>query len=504
MIDAGEVDANAEHIIAIRRNVKPMYIEAFTQPPGFRLDKFISGDKHVIIGQKGTGKTAILRNIQADLSLKGWNTEYIIFRDTILEERELSTTPFSLVIDKQNFQSSTFYHHALKRLFISVMLRLASESVRPEDMEKPAGLLTDRAENLADIVRRTNLNEQVSVVAASLAYDASNVMVLLGGNQEPTNADIIRVFKSINDRLLTMLCNAISTSGKNIALFVDELHFSYAKELVLSDDAVLVRDAILALMSINDRMAREQLPAAIFSGVRSEYLTHPVIAQTELTTRLEAAGVRLGWETIPINKDHPLFTMATNRIATGLYQNGMRANNLIVIAESLVERLFTNGPPNEFLRQTWAKPRDLVRFLKIASTSFGSKTTLIRADFSSTMHQVAIESWGELKSALSSFLTTEGLTKFEDYLAQKASISLETESFCTYSMFQNDVSKCIGKDGQHHLSHIMKMLYMIGIFSTVRRKNNGELILHSFHRGQPNADVSGEISLHFLVAKAFS
>lgn len=251
-------------------------------------------------------------------------------------------------------------------------------------------------------------------------------------------------------------------------------------------------------------MAKQGLSAAIFSGVRSEYLTHPVIAKTELTTRLEAAGERLGWETIPISKTHPLFVMASKRIATGLYQSGRRGDNLQLIADSLVERLFVNGPQSEFLRQTWAKPRDLVRFLKVASKNFGDKTTLLRADFSSTMHQVAIESWGELKSALSSFLTTDGLTKFEDYLAQKASTSLENVSFCSYAVFQNDVNKCIGAESRHNILHVMKMLYMIGIFTTVRRKSNGDQIWHSFHRGQPNADLGGEVSLHFLVAKAFS
>lgn len=239
MIQAGEVDANAEHINALRRNVQPMYIEAFTQPPGFRLNTFVSCEKHVIIGQKGTGKTAILRNIQSKLHKDGWKTEYIIFRDTILEERELSVTPFSLVIEKEKFKSSTFYHHALKKLFICVMLRLVSESFEIVSETDHCDPLTKRAEHLVKITNNTIVEEQVSIVTASLVDDVRDVNILLESEGIPTDADIIRVLKSINDKLLAKLCQALLVSRKKVALFVDELHFSYAEEQALRDDAVL-------------------------------------------------------------------------------------------------------------------------------------------------------------------------------------------------------------------------------------------------------------------------
>jgi len=63
-IDVGETDANAEYFIAKRAKTEPMFQRAYyEQSTGFS-EELNDGHKFIIYGQKGTGKTAILRHLE--------------------------------------------------------------------------------------------------------------------------------------------------------------------------------------------------------------------------------------------------------------------------------------------------------------------------------------------------------------------------------------------------------------------------------------------------------
>lgn len=506
MIDAGEPDANVESSIARARDTEPLYVEGFFHPPLFDLMSLFQREKFFVLGQKGTGKTAILRNIERSLQGDGFATEYLVFRETILNESDIGNIPFHLIVDKERLRNSTYYHHALKRLFISVLLRLldpkadAVAEASSED-ERP---WTQRALELFNRARTTEIGQTVSLMVDSIFNDIADARRLLKLDRDPAAEDVIRLLKHLNDFLLTQLVRAARKLRTKAALIVDELHFAYADERSIRNDALLVRDTVLSIMSINERMQREALPVAVYAGVRSEYIIHPVIASSEVTTKLHSLGEQIGWETHPANRDHPLFEMAFNRIrasvAPQVQGDVNRQTNL------LLQRIFANVDQADFIQRTWGKPRDMVRFLKAVSRGFPTASTLADSQYDAAMRRVAIEAWEELKSGLSSFMSESGLQEIESYFKSVASRSLQSGGFAKYEEFARAMDRCrdTAMRALMPTDHFLNMLYMMGVYTTSRAVAGGRPILHSFHRGQRAPDPEGKVMLHFLVAKAFS
>ena len=88
-IDFGAPDANAEYAIATKANTSPIFLDAYVAPPLSDLEAFKRGERFLLLGLKGTGKTAVLREIKRDAKLADRSVEFLIFRNEILEEKDL-------------------------------------------------------------------------------------------------------------------------------------------------------------------------------------------------------------------------------------------------------------------------------------------------------------------------------------------------------------------------------------------------------------------------------
>ena len=110
-IDIGEPDANAEYYIAQKTEKKPLYLRAFYEWEGGVTREISEGSKFILFGQKGTGKTAILRHLESTTSDSA-PTSFIVFRKEIIEEANLAniatTFAASLVVDEEKIKDSKF------------------------------------------------------------------------------------------------------------------------------------------------------------------------------------------------------------------------------------------------------------------------------------------------------------------------------------------------------------------------------------------------------------
>src|ERR1700743_2083319 len=84
-IRIGEPDANAEYFAGLRSKREPIFLDCFFTIPNFPSSQFESGEKYLIYGQKGTGKTAALRYLETSARALG-TTEFLIFKKSFLEE----------------------------------------------------------------------------------------------------------------------------------------------------------------------------------------------------------------------------------------------------------------------------------------------------------------------------------------------------------------------------------------------------------------------------------
>ena len=224
-IDVGETDANAEYFIAKRTSTKPMYVRAYYEADSTFSDDLNAGTKFLLFGQKGTGKTAILRHIE-DASQGEYGTEFIVFRKEIIEEAQLAslaaTFSASVVVDEEKIRETKFYYHAMKRLLLTLLLSKTRdiESDIPEDASWFRKIYSQMA-------------------GSSVGHIASLVTDSVIGSLEAVHVDVAKATKGIvsvspataikrsNDAFSRFAYEQFKRRKLKARLFLDEMHFAY-------------------------------------------------------------------------------------------------------------------------------------------------------------------------------------------------------------------------------------------------------------------------------------
>jgi hypothetical protein len=313
----GEPDANAEYFAAKRQNIDPIFLRCFYRLPSFPTADFHSGAKYFLYGQKGTGKTAVLRSFERE-ALKSdskTKTEFLVFKKAIIEEADLlAYERLPVTIDEEDVKKTKHYHHALKRLIVLVLLSkilISNDQINEEELQDTnQRTLVKRLINspVADVIRLGF--ESIYSLLASAEIDVQSMT----DNRVSMSAG--RVIKRSNDDLTRFLCRRAKARSVKARLYVDEIHFAYRDEASLRNDAMLVRDLILACQSLNDRFAEEGIDIVIISSIRSEFLEHPIIATADVNHAVESVGHRLSWENFPYDSNHPLFSLMNLRMVS--------------------------------------------------------------------------------------------------------------------------------------------------------------------------------------------
>jgi hypothetical protein len=160
-IRVGEPDANAEYFAGQRTGHRPVFLDCFFTIPNFPTAEFNTGQKYLIYGQKGTGKTAALRHLASQRDSVG-KTGFLIFKKAFLEEidvHEFAKLP--LMLDEEAIKQFKHYHHTIKRLLILLVLNKArsgpatTAEIDDSEIDAESRSLLKRifASGVADVIR---------------------------------------------------------------------------------------------------------------------------------------------------------------------------------------------------------------------------------------------------------------------------------------------------------------------------------------------------------------
>ena len=497
-IQIGEPDANAEFFASLRTQSRAVFLDSFFTIPSLPLSDFESGKKYLVYGQKGIGKTSVLRYLQDGEN--DASVEFIIFKKALLEEIDLADfTKIPLMIDEQEIQRFKHYHHMVKRMLIfTILSKLSKDSIVGSDSSE-----------IDDESARTLLSRILGSSAADalrLAVDsAADVFVSLGIDvKKATSENVLlegaRILKRTNDSLMKFLVRRAKSKRMKVRIYVDEIHFAYRSEDSLQQDAMLVRDTILAVQSLNDRFAEEQIDIILYLAVRSEYLEHPIISTADINHAVESVGFELTYSNFPLTRSHPLFELILLRFKDAI-RDGFSLDKFFTIYLSGIEA-------DQFLQRTWSKPRDMIRFFSCAKKLYPARTSLSPSEQNTVWRNYSQEAWKEIKSAASPFMPPAAISRFEETLRGEApgifegTKRLEIGAFSevlrpVYEIAKGDLSNFYDFD------HFLRLLYILGIFATRRHDANDNEIFHSYHRGNRNFHSDGLVLIHPTVLKAF-
>lgn len=492
----GEPDANVEYINSLRSKTSPLYLQAWSRPEVQNYDDFSSGQKFIITGHKGTGKTAILRHMDYTARQNGYETEFIVFKNEILCEAELlqidNPTVTGSMIDEDNLKTTKFYYHAIKRVMVSLLvskLRAVDTPVVNDD-------------NKQDLI--TRLIGVGGKEALRIAFDSIlNVVQSANVDLEKATKGILKVdpshlVKKANDDFLNQAVRIAREQGAKIRIFFDEMHFAFRDRDTLRSDAALVRDTILAAQSINERFAQEDIDVVIYLALRREFLDQPEIAQADIVHSVESYGAVVSWEHYQLTKSHPIFDFITLRFKAAIGPQFSRTD--------LLDTYLRDINPVDLLNYTWTKPRDIVRFFKAAQAVDGNTVVISPQKYRTILRSYSEQSWRECKSALAAFIPIEAMPLLERGIKRLVPTQLDGSVRLTLAQFRKAVHPAfkVAQDSgvKYDIDDFTDVLYLMGVFFFKYLDASGQEIFQQYHRGNRNPDERGEVCIHPAIAKA--
>lgn len=364
-IDVGEPDANAEHFLAQKAKGEPMYLKAFFEWEGISNNNLLEGSKFILYGQKGTGKTAVLRHLHEVLKEK-YLSSFIVFRKEIIEEAQLAglaaSVSANIIVDEDKIKETKFYYHAMKRMLLAFLIvQCDSLDEEPED----AGWIR----KLYQDVRSSAVGQIASLVTDSVvgSFEALTLDIERA-TKGIVSVDASKAIKKSNDAFQKYAYAQLKRHGLRARIFLDEMHFAYRDTGSLSADASLVRDTILAVREINERLIEQEIDSLIYISIRSEFLEHQEISVADVAHTIESYGIELSWENAPYDLSHPIFDLIILRLRLSMGQE--------LTKKEMFYRYIPKNRAEEFLEYTWGKPRDIVRYFKAVSAAYPNSATL--------------------------------------------------------------------------------------------------------------------------------
>lgn len=279
------------------------------------------------------------------------------------------------------------------------------------------------------------------------------------------------------------------------------MHFAYRDPGSLSADASLVRDTILAVREINEKLIEANIDSLIYISIRSEFLEHQEISAADVAHTIESYGVELSWENAPYDRTHPIFEMMLARLKVTLGDELTR--------EVMIGRYIPVSRAQDFLEYTWGKPRDIVRYFKAAKAAYPNAATIrSNKEFGNVIRRYSQAAWQDVKAAIAAFVPKDSIPLLEDALQEIANHNFDSSKRYTKKdleiVLKNAFEHMRVAGVSYDMSELIKLLYIVGVFYVRYKDASGQMILHQFHRGNRHPYANGNFYVHRAVARALS
>jgi energy-coupling factor transporter ATP-binding protein EcfA2 len=451
-------DIDARHEILSRDPVKRrLFLDSFSVPDQHQLKEILSGEKYLLVGPKGSGKTAYLRYIHHHLNeTQGSLSRFIIFRDEVTSQERQKLSALA------NFR---FYDSA----------EMTSEDEQLQDCVSAWQLFIHR--EIATLLSRSNdicakgndelnyisllekffSNFRTSKFKQFLRRITKGRMKIGGlGSELEVEAEFIDTHGNIDVSEFVRYCNSIVSRldfnsekiDPRINIFFDELNISFVSGADFKKNAVLIRDLVSACGILNTLFGENNIPIYVYTAIRSEVVDSVESSVRELRKWVDDKAVHLNWYIPGENyQSQPIIELLKKRLEANEKAANPKFSKEIKLEEYFEKRI--NGRPvaDFLIFESWARPRDLVRLL-CSAAKFVSKGAKFNSDcFHKSKSDYSHGSWEEkrdelnskysqadidnIKRVLTGFQTTFTLTQLETRLITQSKKDPRINQFAT-------------------------------------------------------------------------
>jgi hypothetical protein len=414
----GDIDARHE-ILSRNPASRRLFLDAFSVSDYSQLDNLLSGEKFVIVGPKGSGKTAYLRYLHDRLSKnENSSSRFIIFRDEVTsQDRDKLSTLASFRFydsagvdsnDEQILDCSSAWQLFIHREIASLISRSHDLCAKTTDVSNYVTLL----EQFFSGFKTSKYKQYLKKITKG------RLKVGGFGSELEIEAEFVDVHGNIDVSEFVRYCNAVVTrldfnAEKNdprFNIFFDELNISFVSGEEFKKNAILIRDLVSACGILNSLFAEHHVPIFIYTALRSEVVDSVEGSVRELRKWIDDKAVQLNWMLPSVEyRDQPIIALLKKRIQANEKSADPNFSKEIKLDDYFESRIGGRPVSDFLLFESWARPRDLVRLLGSASKYVPKGKRFDTESFYKSRSEYSKGSWEEKRDELNSKYAQAGI-----------------------------------------------------------------------------------------------
>lgn len=487
--------------------------ELFFEYPNLDLEKLLNGSVYYICGDKGTGKTMLLKYVESVISDNPESTfsEFIRFKKDVDEDQRnqikragLPQAPFEELIESEIPSDATIDCVLAWQVYlIKVIVNRLKHTERgvfdrtSAEWEKLCCLL----DAMYDDSKDTNAVKKI-VPRIKRGNVEVNITKLGKLNLELEWTDDSRKtvpFASLAKRIVDLYSNLQACENK-LYIFIDELELSLKQTKKYERDITLIRDLIFAVQYMNEISKSNGYNAYLITAIRNEVYLEVKSKGLEINKPIHDFGMQISWHQKGGDlRDHPLLKMLERRFQYSEKIMGLTPS-ADIYCEYFLKSVGRADVPirNYILDQTWFRPRDIIRLFSIIQDTVGEQSFIDQKTLDIVKQRYSEEAWIEFEEILTvkySDKEVEGIKlaltdmqvpfTIQDFASQ---IQGKAETFEEVEFLQAKGRKP---------NQILRDLYDIGVIG-----NYGLVPRFSF-KGDKNIDPMLPLTFHYPLLRFF-
>jgi hypothetical protein len=460
------------------KNHTSYFESTFIVPSSFSLSNLNNKRKFIILGRKGTGKTAVQFHFSRKLQETGFLTHFFSFYGD-LRPTDYQDAAKTQDIDMLSIASSPGmmpnydFRDVWRRTFL---VKIAETLVQNGQQSKFTSFAIGNRKKLVSLfegIKRSTsitLSADVRVIAAEVGIDLTK----LKNNDLPLN------------QYAEVLTKLISTHHQNLKmyLFVDELVFSRLDSA--SDEvrirAAMVRDIIRTARDLNNYFVETGLDVHIVCSLRPEVRDLINELDAEIGKILDGKCVNLDW-VITEEEDSQLFQILKKKV--------IHSHELLgaVDFNDFVDKTitFNNRPMTiaSFLAtNTWGRPRDLVQLLNAIQYRNPDSQRIGEKEIKNSLAEYSRRCFIELLEEIS--------VKHGPAIANMLRQNITRRDYPDVGAFEE---QALQNAGGLNVKLLLEDLFHVGIIGGLDKSKNKPRY-HWAHRGDTYLDKSIGVAIH--------
>lgn len=482
----------------------------FFEYPNLDKCKLLDGSVYYICGDKGTGKTMLLKYIEsliADNSNIDFS-QFIRFKKDVDEDQRnllkrtaLPQAPFEEIIESDIPTDTTIdcvlaWQVYLIKVIVNRLKTTEYGVFERNDQWKRLCLVIDAIyndKNNTNSLRKILPKIKRGNVEINIATVAKLNLDLEWTDDSKKTVPFISLGKMVVD-----LYSSLTPCENRIYIFIDELELSLKKTKKYERDITLIRDLIFAIQYMNEISKLNSFKVFLITAIRNEVYQHVKSKGLEINKPIHDYGFLIDWRQKGGNiQEHPLLKMLARRFQYSEQHHGLTPTQNVYSDYFLPEVGRAKiSIYNYILDQTWYRPRDIIRLFSIIQSVAGEKNYIDQQTFEIVKQRYSEESWTEFEEILT--------VKYSDREVCGIKIALTgLQVPFTVSDFEKsingkaDVFEEVELLRKQKATFILRDLYDIGVIG-----NYGDFPRFSF-KGEKDIDPLLPLTFHYPLLRYF-